>query len=493
LNEVIELNRIIADKFDDLFAVTGKVPVITTLGNNDVHPHNILPREPDGTSFFLKNMYDAWASHIPENQKETYINGGYYVTEIVPNELYVISLNSLYFHRANKGVRSCRVPFSAGDLQLQWLKAKLEAIRVAGGKVHIIGHVPALSSSWFTSCYFTYVDIILHFSDIVLGQYFGHANVDAFFFVPDINYDNEEIQDLTDDEEGHEWFRDGKNEVEEWIAIPGTHDARERVWRQEELLVEKSHKHKRDLARAKLRQQGFSSHDYSLLPQDNEMVTPLIHGDFFSHVQDTESERHGTTSVTTKKKYRQPLGELGRNDLILYILHNYKVLAQSLVSPKEQSMSGSVPGFDKHKPESSPAKKWDFHVAFIGPSIIPSLNPGYRIYDFSTEPGHNLYQLTDYQQYYLPLGTVTKPDKTESKDSTHGPLPYPQYMEQYSALSKFGLQSMHSKHWLNYAKTLVESKEARSEWIKAVYVETCNEDVYAKKCQKLLRKENEEI
>lgn len=79
------------------------VPVVPTLGNNDIFPHNIM--EP-GPSQVTRQYADIWRSFLPETQYHVFEKGGYYWQQVLPGRngewgpssdggLAVFSLNTL--------------------------------------------------------------------------------------------------------------------------------------------------------------------------------------------------------------------------------------------------------------------------------------------------------------------------------------------------------------------------------------------------------------
>lgn len=79
------------------------IPVVPTLGNNDIYPHNImLP----GPSKLTTEFVELWSQFIPENQYHIFHKGAYYWQQVVPGKngkrgaegeggLAVFSLNTL--------------------------------------------------------------------------------------------------------------------------------------------------------------------------------------------------------------------------------------------------------------------------------------------------------------------------------------------------------------------------------------------------------------
>jgi endopolyphosphatase len=51
----------------------------------------------------LLTNHSIWKHFIPTASRKTFEIGGYYSVEVVPGELAVISLNTLYFFESNTG------------------------------------------------------------------------------------------------------------------------------------------------------------------------------------------------------------------------------------------------------------------------------------------------------------------------------------------------------------------------------------------------------
>ncbi|SNX82253.1 related to PPN1 - vacuolar endopolyphosphatase [Melanopsichium pennsylvanicum] len=183
--EIFELNRWTLSQLETAFP---GVPLIPTVGNNDIFPHNILFPGPNAVT---KEYVSIWQDHIPEYEFHTFEQGGYYVKEILPNRLAAMSLNTLYFYDNNKAVDGCvktkkrSKEVDPGTAQLDWLEVQLELFRKRGMQVHVLGHVPPTAGNYFARCYDRYTDIVLRYQDTVVGQHFGHMNTDAFFIQED--------------------------------------------------------------------------------------------------------------------------------------------------------------------------------------------------------------------------------------------------------------------------------------------------------------------
>ncbi|BGP33633.1 Endopolyphosphatase [Rhodotorula toruloides] len=234
LPEIFDLNRFVVDRVRSAF---GKdVPIVASIGNNDIYPHNVLAPGPNKiTSEYLS----IWHSFIPEHFLHTFARGGYYSVEAIKGDVLLVSLNTLYFYSRNSIVDGCppfdedfapsrsggranassrayldpsfhpssvaaaslfqsyissltSSPFSSnvrdidpGTEQLLWLEQQLTLARARGMQVWLTGHVPATRENWYEGCYQRYAELVLAWQDTVVGQLFGHMNVDFFSFLQD--------------------------------------------------------------------------------------------------------------------------------------------------------------------------------------------------------------------------------------------------------------------------------------------------------------------
>ncbi|KAJ3880320.1 Metallo-dependent phosphatase-like protein [Lentinula edodes] len=178
-NEIYELNGSIANRMNEIFTMKG-IPVVPSLGNNDIYPHNILAPGPNS---IINEFYKIWQAFIPFPYQQAFQRGAYFAVEVVPNALAVISLNTLYFYDANDAVGGCSYtePNDPGNLQFTWLEDQLISYREREMQVWITGHVPP--SNYFPECYVRYVQLALKFQDTIVGHLYGHRNADHFFLI----------------------------------------------------------------------------------------------------------------------------------------------------------------------------------------------------------------------------------------------------------------------------------------------------------------------
>ncbi|KAF8621618.1 hypothetical protein AX15_007637 [Amanita polypyramis BW_CC] len=175
------MNNVVAMRMKKAF-LDRDIPVVPSLGNNDIWPHNIMQPGPNKiTNAFSK----IWADFIPKHEQDVFRVGAYFSTEVFPNELAVISLNTMYFYDSNDAVHGCpyNEPEDPGNMEFDWLETRLRNYRDRGMQVWLTGHVPPSPGNYYSECYVRYVDLALRYQDTILGHLFGHMNVDYFAFL----------------------------------------------------------------------------------------------------------------------------------------------------------------------------------------------------------------------------------------------------------------------------------------------------------------------
>jgi endopolyphosphatase len=98
--QVISQNELVVQKFREVFGTSNDVgaasaftiPIIPTLGNNDILPHNIFR---EGPNRWTRRYLETWRSFIPEEQRHQFARGGWFFVEAIPNRLAIFSLNTL--------------------------------------------------------------------------------------------------------------------------------------------------------------------------------------------------------------------------------------------------------------------------------------------------------------------------------------------------------------------------------------------------------------
>lgn len=203
--QIVELNEILVDRVlrtlsvdqlangvdgdDDDGAFRGKkkakeglqIPFVPNLGNNDFMPHNIFE---DGPNKWTHEMSDVWERFIPEEQRHTFAHSGSFYVEVIPDKLAVVSVNSMYFFDMNAAADGCYDSHEPGYRQMEWLRVTLEHFRERNMKAILIGHVPPARAGkredWNETCWQKYTLWLQRFRDVIVGNMFGHMNIDHF-------------------------------------------------------------------------------------------------------------------------------------------------------------------------------------------------------------------------------------------------------------------------------------------------------------------------
>ncbi|KAI8340248.1 Metallo-dependent phosphatase-like protein [Chlamydoabsidia padenii] len=169
------------------------IPLVPSLGNNDIHPHNYISG--DGNDHGILSFYaQLWHPWIPQDQQLTFQSGGYFAVN-VGRQLRVLSLNTMYFYAKNDAVRGCHRPGLA-QKHMQWFEQQLIKARSESVKVYVMGHVPPSPRDYRPTCFQEYTRISAAFPDTVRGHFFGHLNMDHFLM-----YDGRDTQLGSDDTE----------------------------------------------------------------------------------------------------------------------------------------------------------------------------------------------------------------------------------------------------------------------------------------------------
>lgn len=200
-NQIEELNKAIANKFIQVFSHRSAhpdealiIPIVPNIGNNDIMPHNIFTKGPNR---WTEKLSHVWEAFIPEEQRHTFVEGGYFHTEVIPNKLAVFSLNTLYFFDSNQAVDGCAQKSEPGYLQMEWLRVQLQLLRERGMKAILMGHVPPARSAdkqaWDETCWQKYTLWLQQYRDVVVGGLYGHMNIDHFMFQDSKDIDIESL------------------------------------------------------------------------------------------------------------------------------------------------------------------------------------------------------------------------------------------------------------------------------------------------------------
>ncbi|KNE61293.1 hypothetical protein AMAG_07034 [Allomyces macrogynus ATCC 38327] len=181
--EVVGVHRYLASQVRGMVPV--EVPVVPTIGNNDVFPHNVLAPH----SKLLHALSHIWAPFIPADQLESFKTYGAFVVPVRAPEqdavgLSVVSINTMWFYLGNPYAAECASGSTVvGDVHLAWLEQVLWEAKEGRRQVYVIGHVPPAREHWHRRCLARYASMVGRYSDVVVAQIFGHVNLDYFVLV----------------------------------------------------------------------------------------------------------------------------------------------------------------------------------------------------------------------------------------------------------------------------------------------------------------------
>jgi endopolyphosphatase len=214
--QVTDLNKYVVSKFVEVFGKPDNVndpdptndfvvPIVPTFGNNDILPHNIFT---PGPNRWTRKYEEIWEKFVPQAQRHSFARGGWFFTEVIPNQLAVFSLNTLYFFDSNSAVDGCDAKSEPGYEHMEWLRIQLQFLRQRGMKAILIGHVPPARTgskqNWDETCYQKYNLWLRQYRDVIVTSIFGHMNIDHFMFqdVKDLKFDFR-INGIDDEYERH--------------------------------------------------------------------------------------------------------------------------------------------------------------------------------------------------------------------------------------------------------------------------------------------------
>lgn len=403
-SEIIKTNRIIADKFVDTFSDSKglTVPVVPTLGNNDIYPHNVLMPGPND---ILRTYTDIWKSFIPEEQRHSFEFGGWFYVEVIPNKLAVFSLNTLYFFDRNAGIDDCGTPSEPGYKHFEWLRVQLQFLRDRGMKAILMGHVPPARTEgkqlWDETCWQKYTLWLQQYRDVVTGALYGHMNIDHFILQDtreiDVTFTGSAAAKSSHTREslGSELSAQSRTDYlmelrDEWSQLPDP-----TLYMEEEVEAEgkKKKKHKK---KGKKKIGGPWAERYQL-----SLVSPSIVPNYFPSIRVFEYNITGLENIATW------VDTVRASDVNAIVPPDFEddgeqdVVSDSSVSTDSKKKKGK-----KHKgKKGKKPKKPHLHVP-DGPSSTAPPGPAYSLQPLT---------FTGFTQYYANL-TYINNDLTKKED-----------------------------------------------------------------------------
>ncbi|KAF9902662.1 Endopolyphosphatase [Linnemannia zychae] len=477
--EIEDLNKAIANKFLETFTpdkddpFEQRIPIVPSIGNNDVYPHNIMEAGPNR---ILQHFSDIWSAFIPESQYHTFQHGGYYTSEVVPGKITVVALNTLYFFNQNAAVDGCDEEDEPGTDQMDWLEVELESLRRRKMTAYLTGHVPPARKSYSPTCFIRYTDIALRFQDVIVGHLFGHANIDHFFILSQAAIKDNDSFDAADAEED---FDEQEQEAQEQDAErPSRRPIQE---------------NKQSIS------QSWGSN--ASTSNSNSMSPPTSLSTASSRTR-RRLAQEALSFDTADEDEHYAFHTLGLNSYLLELWEQYEDI------PKKAKMS-------------------DFAIALVAPSVVPTYNPSLRVYNYQLaiekpeRPEESFQMMEEFseqeeEQIEVVLavtenGKKKKPKKPKKPRKptrpanppavppvTFGfPLNYTQYFVnltqanfeavanptkrieyqiEYKSREDYGLKDLSVSEWLGLARRIVKSEEMKRQYLAWMVVLTGTEN-----------------
>uniref|UniRef100_A0A0N4ZSU7 Metallophos domain-containing protein n=1 Tax=Parastrongyloides trichosuri TaxID=131310 RepID=A0A0N4ZSU7_PARTI len=180
--------------------------VIPLFGNHDYAPGNMFP---DRNNTVYSETYKIWKDWIGEENKDTFLKGGYYKYQSDDNTTWLCLNTNLYYIYNSAKMDNKTDPAE----QFQFMRQELQRAKDLKKFVHVIAHIPPGSferTPNFTWLYPQYneqfLDIIIEFADVIKWMVFGHHHTDTFRMV--LNSKNEPIQMMFMSPSVTPWFSD---------------------------------------------------------------------------------------------------------------------------------------------------------------------------------------------------------------------------------------------------------------------------------------------
>ncbi|KAF8819363.1 Ser/Thr phosphatase family protein, partial [Cardiosporidium cionae] len=197
------------DKFMRNFSQTYRnVPIVLTVGNNDLYNDYYILDEPNAWS---EDLYALWKEFLPqdENTAKTFTTGLYYATTVkdLPSIVLLCINTQFYSIMRNEftiNPRPFRDPNDPAG-QFAWMEEQLEDAYKFGKKVVIIGHIAPGNSYYYNSGKYggtlqwydlyarRYQIILSKFPSTIAANLFGHSHLDGYRIFSSYDLDKNNI------------------------------------------------------------------------------------------------------------------------------------------------------------------------------------------------------------------------------------------------------------------------------------------------------------
>ncbi|KAJ2522152.1 Endopolyphosphatase [Coemansia sp. RSA 2049] len=469
-DEIIEQNRIAANAMRHAFPA--HVPIVPNIGNNDVSPHNELPAPGHKRARrTFAQLARAWKDLVPSDQLKTFYYGGYFAKDVMlasrsekatlgRRGLTALSLNTMYWYRANAKVGGCKANDSPGLAQIAWIRYQIRRARERGHDLILIGHVSPDAENYRPTCYRGYArtvtqlvpppslmgaDPAANYSaqqqqlPAIHAQLFGHSNVDVWSFI------GQDISALAEEDLNNN------------INTNSGGDARGRLWWEREVDEETGRF-------GKLIRQVWSA---DATPSANQSTA--VDEDSGLLANDNDDGR-----ILGETLWENMVDDVSGND----VLAPNKALPSDYVDKLIKEFERVLMLKSRHP---------RLGVTTISPSIIPKFVPSFRVFSYARSPikgkwwrqQQNQQQELSLSQMLLPSGTLLDYDvywaniaqHNKQVESGSGVAKSEFFQRLYRFSSEYGLPDLSPDSYLKWARKLVESKKLRKRFRSLAYLE----------------------
>ncbi|XP_050298628.1 acid sphingomyelinase-like phosphodiesterase 3a [Anthonomus grandis grandis] len=133
---------------------------------------------------FRKHLGRMWSRWLPTDSMKTFDTGGYYIIERKQLKLQIVVLNTNLMKKSEVDEEALK--------QWKWLEKWLQKFKRSKETAYLVGHVPPGWDERQKGLYHPshgayseyhnriYIELIRNYSDIIVGQFYGHLHSDTF-------------------------------------------------------------------------------------------------------------------------------------------------------------------------------------------------------------------------------------------------------------------------------------------------------------------------
>ncbi|KAK6201710.1 phosphate metabolism transcription is regulated by PHO system [Scheffersomyces amazonensis] len=349
---IFEMNEEVSDLMYETFKHDSDpnllVDLIPSLGNNDVYPHNLFS---PGPTLQTRELFKIWKNFIPQSQLHIFNRGAYFFQEVIPNQLAILSINTLYLFQSNPLVDNCDKKKEPGYKLFEWLGYVLKEMRARNMKVWLTGHVPPNEKNYDISCLRKYIVWSYEYRDVIIGGLYGHMNLDHFIPLDSVAA-----------------YKSIKKSLSK---------------KKKKAKSKATSKNKKKGAKSKNIDSEFFDIDFEYDSEDYEYDT-----DFEDHflLSDNDSDSDSDWDSDDDDDYTKPLEET----------NIYRVLDENFdedffriqggtplkkVKYMETLREELYAGVKGKKKSGESAERYS--LAFVSASVVPTFNPGIRVWEYN--------------------------------------------------------------------------------------------------------------